>query len=187
MKRRKIIFHIILVCFFCVALTAQKEECDYDPPFDATGDYEGTWWVGSGPACPVTAEIQMNAQSAPVPLWDATAHFSIDFSCIEWPEELPPLEPMELDAVGLLDENGTLTFTAFGCTIALCLFFDSTGTGVDADLDGFMDSYSGTWDFAILIAGIAPVGVQGNFEIFAAPPADDDDDDATTTMSFVDF
>lgn len=186
MKSRKIVFHIALICFFCVFLTAQKEECNYDPPFDATGEYEGGWWVGEGDQCPVTAEIQMNAVTALVPLWDATAHFSIDFSCIDWPEELPPLLPMELDAIGVMDDNGTLTFTALGCTIALCVFFDSTGTGVDADGDGFMDSYTGTWDFAILIAGFAPLGISGEFELLSAPAADDDDD-AAATMSFVDF
>ncbi len=175
MKRKKLGFQVIIICVFMLFIMGAKQECQYSPPFDANGDYEGEWWVGQGEHCPVTAEIQMNTNINPLPLWDSTAQFTIDFSCIEWPPELPPLEPMVLDAVGVVDEHGTMTYTAFGCTIALCLFFDSTGAGVDIDSDGLMDTYSGTWDFAILIAGFAPLGVTGEFELNAAPPADDDD------------
>jgi hypothetical protein len=43
------------------------------------------------------------------------------------------------------------------------------GQGTDDDDDGLMDTYSGTWGFTILLAGVQPFGVNGTFEVVAAP------------------
>lgn len=169
MVSRKLFFQIVVLLALVVFMIGAKQECPYDPPYDATGEYEGDWWSGEGEHCPVSAEIIMDASPAPLPLWAPTAQFTVDFGCIEWPPELPPLDPMVLDSAGLLDDQGNLIFTSFGCTLGLCLLFDSHGVGIDEDADGIMDTYTGSWDFLILLAGFAPFGVTGEFELEALP------------------
>ena len=144
--------------------------CDpIPPPYDVTGDYEGEWWSGEGEHCPLTAMMAMDPAPAFPYLWYPTATFLIDFSCIELPEYLPPLEPIAIDAAGVLDDKGNLTFASGGCGTPFCVLFATAGQGADLDEDGMMDAYAGAWSLTILLAGFEPFGVAGEFELEAAP------------------
>lgn len=171
MRRKKLILQYVVAAFLILFLVGANGPCDpVPPPYDTTGEYEGDWWSGEGEHCPVAIEMEMDAAPAFPALWGPAATFHVDFSCIELPPEFPPLEPIDINTVGILDENGNLIFTAIGCGIGFCVNFDSAGVGVDLDADAMMDEYSGEWAFLIMVAGFQPFGVAGEFDVMAVVP-----------------
>ncbi len=168
MNGRRLVPVLAMLIFIVIFTMGSQGPCDpVPPPFDATGEYEGQWWSGQGEHCPVSGIITMDPSPAFPPVWGPAATFHVDFSCIELPPEFPPITPVDFPTVGVLDEQGNMIFTALGCGPGFCINWDSAGVGVDLDDDGIMDEYSGEWIFAILIAGLQPFGVGGEFSINA--------------------
>jgi hypothetical protein len=67
-----------------------------------------------------------------------------------------------------LGDDGKMTLLSGGCGTGVCLVLALAGQGVDADSDGRMDTFSGSWSFVILLAGVEPFGTTGEFELNAA-------------------
>lgn len=166
MKNGKNILTLSLFGLILLIAMGANGPCDpIDPPYDATGFYTGEWWSGEGERCPIDATFTMDATPVNPPLWAPQAGFTIDFSCLELPEWVPPLEPILINAAGLLDGNGIMTFASGGCGTPFCILFATTGQGEDVDLDGMMDTYVGEWSLTILLAGFQPFGVAGEFDL----------------------
>jgi hypothetical protein len=143
------------------------------PPFDATGDYAGTW-TGSTTtnatkqqdvtACPLEISLTQNV-TAPWPQrFAVSGTASIDYSCIELPEwvETPP--PSTVQVGGVMDEQGKVELLTGACGTGLCVVLGLDGPGVDEDGDGLMDSISGEWQYSLLLAGFTPFTIRGSFE-----------------------
>ena len=149
------------------------------PPFNATGNFSGTWRGKSNEEtpqhvkrCPLQISLTQDASLAYPQDHLVNGTVTVDYSCIELPEwvETPP--PSVLNVSGGLQDNGNLTLISGGCTTALCVVLTLTGAGIDADADGVMESYSGSWSYTILLAGVEPFGFTGKFEVEAdEPPA----------------
>jgi len=162
-QRRNLTYLFLFGLVFLMIIGAKG--CEEYPPYDATGYYEGEWWSGEGEHCPITATMTMVADPIYPPLWAPQATFHVDFSCIEMPEGIPPLEPVDIVTAGLLDINGNLTYASGGCGVPFCIIFATAGVGDDLDEDGLMDTYAGTWSLTILLAGFQPFGCAGEFEL----------------------
>ena len=146
------------------------------PPFDTTGAYVGTWSgqtnEGQGQkqqevaACPLTITLEQDVNTTYPANHGVKGTVVIDYSCVELPEwvttEIPP---STVQVGGLLADDGKLTLMSGGCGTGLCLVLVLAGQGVDGDADGVMDTYSGSWSFVILLAGVQPFGVSGLFEV----------------------
>ncbi|NIA15026.1 MAG: hypothetical protein GWP08_13215 [Nitrospiraceae bacterium] len=143
------------------------------PPFDASGDYSGTW---SGQtegaekteevvACPLTMSLVQAAEAAYPKNRGVTGVVEIDFSCLVLPEWIEEPPPALVNVTGILLDDGTLGLLTGGCGTGLCVALGLKGTGEDVDLDGFMDTYSGEWSYVIMLAGVQPFGVKGVFSV----------------------
>ena len=148
-------------------------------PFDTTGMYFGTWNGQSNEenvaeqqtvlACPLTITLEQDV-SLDYPANHAVkGTVEVDYSCLELPDWIDEIPPSQAQVSGLLADDGTLTLLSGGCGPGLCLVMTLSGTGVDSDSDGAMDEYGGTWSFTILLAGIRPFGVKGDFHVAATP------------------
>jgi len=171
MSKKSLFPQVAILGLLLIFTMGVQGPCDpVPPPFDTTGDYEGEWWSGESELCQVSAQMTMDAAPLFPPIWLPSATFHVDLSCIEVPEWLPPLVPIDIYSVGALDEYGNLIFGAMACGPGFCVTFDSVGIGEDLDQDGMMDEYTGSWAYMILIAGIQPFGVVGEFEMIAVEP-----------------
>jgi len=149
------------------------------PRFDASGVYEGTWngTTASGTkaeeaqevlACPLEFTLTQNV-SAPWPQsFGVSGSAVIDYSCLTLPEwvETPPPGVVQLS--GVMDDQGKVGLLTGGCGTGMCVVLGMDGPGVDADDDGQMDSFSGEWQFSLLLAGYTPFTIRGSFEAAAA-------------------
>jgi len=142
------------------------------PPFSAQGQYSGTWKGKSNEEdpqqvrrCPLSIVLTQDTAAAFPQDHLVNGTITIDYSCLELPEwvETPP--PSVVNVSGALQDNGNLTLISGGCTTALCVVLTLGGVGVDADVDGFMDTYEGSWSYTILLAGVEPFGVTGKFAV----------------------
>ena len=141
------------------------------PPFNATGTYVGTWRGKSNEdspqhvrKCPVEIVLTQDTSQAYPQDHVVNGTVTVDYSCIELPEWVQTPPPSVLNVSGVLQDNGNLTLITGGCTTAMCAVLTLTGVGVDADTNGVMDSYSGSWSFTILLAGVEPFSFTGKFE-----------------------
>lgn len=146
------------------------------PPFDATGDYAGTW-TGSTTtnatkqqdvaACPVEISLTQNV-AAPWPQrFAVSGTASIDYSCIELPEWIETPPPSTVQVGGVMDEQGKVGLLTGACGTGLCVVLGLDGPGIDEDGDGFMDSFSGEWQYSLLLAGFTPFTIRGSFQAAA--------------------
>lgn len=146
------------------------------PPFNATGRYTGVWSGTSNETepqhvenCPLTLKLRHD----PAANWPAdhtvTGKAIIDYSCINLPDWVEQPAPSRIQVSGLIDNDGRLTLVSGGCTTALCVVLTLTGQCTDNDGDGYADTYSGTWAFRILLAGVEPFGLDGVFDVAVAP------------------
>ncbi len=153
------------------------------PPFDATGDYEGTWQGQTDPtaedaesheilACPLTMSLKQEL-TAPYPGdHRVTGTVVVDYSCLNdlLPDSIQELPDSTVDVSGLLGDDGKIVLLSGGCGVGACAVMTLAGSGEDANDDGIMDSFSGNWSFIILIAGVQPFGVSGTFTVDAIEP-----------------
>ncbi len=141
------------------------------PPFDATGTYVGSWNGNSTDqaqqviGCPLTLTLTQDVSANYPADHGVSGTAEIDYSCIELPEWVNKPLPSVVNVSGLMADNGKLTLLSGGCTTALCLVLSLNGQGEDADEDGHMDSYTGTWAFTFLLAGVQPFGFTGTFAV----------------------
>jgi hypothetical protein len=160
-----------------VFLALVSSGCEDPPPapFDTTGTYFGTWSGRSDEAdvaeqqtvlaCPLTITLTQDT-SLPYPQDHAVkGTVDVDYSCLELPEWVDEIPPGQAQVSGLLADDGTLTLVSGGCGPGLCLVLALSGPAVDSDSDRAMDEYSGSWSFTILLAGVRPFGVNGEFQV----------------------
>lgn len=161
------LFTLCLVFLGCPALFPK-------PPFDTTGSYTGTW---SGTPtkssagkidCPITLDLEQNfdASFPEDRLVNGVVH--IDYSCLDVPGFIT-LPSSDVPVSGVLSKNGDLVLASGECGTAACVALVLTGPGLDTDEDGLMESFSGDWGFAILLAGVEAIGVDGTFEVQRNP------------------
>ncbi len=147
------------------------------PPFDATGNYAGTWSGSTTTGatakqevqeCPLEFTLVQNAGAAWPQSFAVTGSAYIDYSCFDLPEwaETPP--PSDVQLAGVMDEEGKMGLVSGGCGTGMCVVPGMDGPAVDADGDGAVDSYSGEWQFSLLLAGFTPFTIRGSFEAAAA-------------------
>ncbi len=141
------------------------------PPFDTTGTYSGVWNGTSTDqaqqvvGCPLTLTLAQDLTASYPGDHGVSGSAEIDYSCIELPDWADEPLPTIVDIGGLLEDNGKLTLLTGGCGTGACVVLSLAGHGEDVDGDGTMDTYSGTWAFTILLAGVQPFGVNGTFEV----------------------
>ena len=146
------------------------------PPFDTTGTYAGIWSGTSTDqaqqvtGCPLTLTLTQDVNANYPGDHGVSGTAVIDYSCIELPEWADEPLPTEVKVGGLLEDNGKLTLLTGGCGTAVCVVLSLAGQGEDTGGDGFMDDYSGTWAFTILLAGVEPFGVNGSFDVTVQEP-----------------
>lgn len=170
MVRRKSVA-IVLSAVCAIALTGCPGTFP-PPPFNTTAAYLGTWKGKSNEddpqhvkKCPLGIVLTQDP-AADYPgdhLVQGTV--TVDYSCIEFPEWIETPPPSVVEVGGVLQDNGNLSLITGGCTTALCVVLTLNGVGVDNDGDGLMDSYSGSWAYTILLAGVEPFGFTGKFEV----------------------
>lgn len=175
MKKGKQVLIVLLYGLILLVALGADGVCDpvvlIDPPFDATGDYEGEWWVGASQRCPITANFLMDPEPAETPLWKPYADFTIDFSCFDLPVWIPSLEPVDIQARGELDDLGNLTFASLDCgVLPFCVQFTTDGLGEDSDGNGMMDFYSGDWNLTLSLTGFPPYALAGEFDLDRVAP-----------------
>jgi hypothetical protein len=145
------------------------------PPFDAMGVYAGTWngtATGGGKEqevaeCPLELTLEQDVNAPWPQRFGVSGTVYVDYSCIELPEwaETPP--PSMVQVGGVMDEQGKVGLLTGACGTGMCVALGLDGPGVDTDGDGFMDTFSGGWQYSLLLAGFTPFTVQGSFEAAA--------------------
>ncbi len=141
------------------------------PPFDATGTYTGSWSGTSTDQaqqvaqCPLTLTLTQAINGTYPGNHVVSGTTTIDYSCITFPSWVQTPPPSTVDVGGILQDNGHLTLLSGGCTTALCVVLDLDGDGHDTNSDGHMDTYSGSWTYTILLAGVQPFGFGGTFTV----------------------
>ncbi|MCB1153036.1 hypothetical protein KDL45_05250 [bacterium] len=164
MKRRHSLV-VLALCGLMILMTIGANECQPVPaPFNASGEYMGAWTSG-GDTCDLDATLSMNSAPALPPVWGGNGTFTFDLSCIEWPDELPPLGSVTSTIPGALDEAGNLNYAGVVCGTPYCITFAVNGKGVDVDDDNLMDTYDGTYSLSFAFAGFPPATASGQFEL----------------------
>lgn len=145
------------------------------PPFSAEGEYAGAWNGTSSDNtqvvsdCALSMSLTQNVNASFPTDHVVNGTVTIDYSCITLPEWVEDPVPSVLNVTGYLQDNGNLTLLTGGCTTALCVVLSLNGTADDTDSDGFADTYSGTWNYTILLAGVEPFGFTGTSSVAVAP------------------
>jgi hypothetical protein len=144
-------------------------------PFDTTGTYAGTWSGHTNEAkvekqqtvaaCPLTVTLEQDVSLAYPADHGVKGTVHVDYSCLVLPEWVGEIPPSDVQVAGVLADDGTLTLLSGGCGTGMCVVMALSGQGVDADSDGAMDEYGGAWSFTILLAGVQPFGVSGEFQV----------------------
>lgn len=158
---------------FVALLALGQNQCPVPPaPFDATGEYEGTWWGTTDEAepqevveCPLGMSLTQNTSLQYPADHAVSGTITIDYSCIELPEWAERPEASEVEVSGILGDEGNLVLASGGCGTGFCVVLALNGPAQDTDSDGFVDTYSGDWGLAFLLAGVEPLGVSGGFEV----------------------
>jgi hypothetical protein len=140
------------------------------PPFDASGTFVGTWTGSpSGSAkqavvdCPLTLTLTQNL-AAPWPQsFGVSGTALVDYDCFDLPDFIPTPAASAVPISGIVDGEGNLTLLSGACGTGACVVLSLTGVGIDADDDGFMETYDGAWAYTILIAGVEAFGFTGTY------------------------
>ncbi|MBI1317954.1 MAG: hypothetical protein GC168_03260 [Candidatus Hydrogenedens sp.] len=144
-------------------------------PFDATGYYEGTWSGStmSGTAkedaqevqaCPLEFTLTQNVNAPWPQRFGVNGTVKVDYSCLTLPDWVDTPPPGEVNVAGVMDEQGKVGLLTGGCGTGMCVALGLDGPGVDTDSDGYMDSFSGEWQFSLLLAGFTPFTIRGSFQ-----------------------
>ena len=120
-------------------------------------------------ACPLTVTLTQDMTATYPKDHAVQGTVEIDYSCLEeqlpaWVEEIPP---NIIQVSGIVADDGKMALFSGGCGTGMCVVLSLGGEGTDIDADVAMDTYSGSWSFVILLAGVPPFGVSGTFEVNA--------------------
>ncbi len=145
------------------------------PVFDTTGSYSGTWSGQSTDPqapqnvvkCPLTLTLTQDLNAGYPGDHAVQGTVVVDYSCIELPEWADTPPPSTVNVGGILADDGTLTLLSGGCGTGMCVVLSLAGAGEDSDDDGYMDRYTGTWSWSLLLAGVQPLTLQGSYELTA--------------------
>lgn len=141
------------------------------PPYNATGDYEGTWQGKTEDdtqtvlACPLQLTLAHDVYANYPTRMTVSGTAVIDYSCFELPDWFPPIPPSTVQVSGILGEEEHLVLLSGGCGTGFCIVLSLDGDTQDTDEDGFMDEYCGEWKLAFLLAGVQPFGFNGTFQL----------------------
>lgn len=144
------------------------------PPFNAIGKYVGDWEGRTTAdaerqqviaACPLSMILTQDLTKPYPGDHGVQGNVTVDYSCLELPEWVAEQPPSVVNVSGILGDDGKLTLLSGGCAPGVCVVLTLAGQGEDTDEDGFMDTYSGTWSYLILLAGVQPFGVSGTYEV----------------------
>ncbi len=144
------------------------------PPFDATGQYIGTWrgtttdQAQTVAACLLTMVLEQDLTKPYPGSHGVQGTVTVDYSCLELPSWVEKPPPSEVEVGGILADDGNLVLATGGCGPGLCIVLLLAGQGVDSNGDGRLDTYTGDWAYTILLAGVQPFGVTGGFEVSVA-------------------
>lgn len=149
-----------------------------NPPYDATGTYEGTFTLGAGATqiaqnCAITLKLEQNIDAGPVRNAKVAGTVELSLACVGG--DVPPVldgvlgtllgvEPIEVSGAMLPD--GTLELNTDGllneCPTNDCERLVLLGSTLDTDKDGKMDTYTGTIGGLVQVSG-SLVPLIGNF------------------------
>lgn len=159
------------------------------PPFDATGEFEGVFSLGAGDTqiadgCDITFVLEQDIEAVPFENAAVSGTVEMNLGCVvdagvdkatieELLDgllgELLGTGPVEVS--GVLLPNGTLELSTADllaeCPEGGCEKLLLIGKGVDSDDDGKMDSYNGTLGGIVQVSGQL-VPLFGEFETAAA-------------------
>lgn len=159
-------------------LSMGQNECRTpQSPFNASGVYEGTWSDTSSldqtaTNCPITITMDHDP-NAPFPgNTTFTGMATIDFSCIQLPEDADPIEASEVQVRFFLDQNGNLNTITGGLGPGVSVVLGLQGTGEDTNDDGTMDTYMGDWAYTLTLAvpNVPPFTINGTFTLERTGP-----------------
>lgn len=171
-----------MACALVLAAAAFLPGCPaLDPPFDTTGDYSGTFAIGTEDigivdGCTLAISLEQDVDTKIFDEWRVSGTVELNFSCILGQElsgllglladEAFSVDPIEVE--GLLLPDGTLELNTpdlfDACPETGCAKLAMLGEGVDDNRDGAMDSYSGAFG-GVLQLGTTQVPVIGEFEV----------------------
>ena len=153
-------------------------------PFDATGDYVGTWdgtatltsTAGTTPIAVADGPITVGLLHEPdLPLINMEV---VGFVEVDWDYLLGPLASfidlsgfdVPIPILGSMQEDGSMSLSLSGCPegLGVCGSVTLDGTGVDTDADGEMDEFSGTFSLQLTV-GELTVELQGTLDVASAP------------------
>lgn len=149
-----------------------------NPPFDATGSYDGTFTLGAGATqiaqnCEITLDLEQNFDAGPIRNAKVAGTVELSLACVGG--DVPPVldgvlgtllgvEP--IDVSGAVLPDGTLELNTDGllneCPTNDCERLVLLGSGKDTDRDGKMDTYTGTIGGLVQVSGNL-VPLVGNF------------------------
>lgn len=149
----------------------------FEPPFDATGSYEGTWNVGLKQGdCALRMDLAQDVESGLIENARVSGAVEVDFTCFaDFFDLLVENEIIEgqrtFDVEGFLLPEGTLELNtpefAADCDDTVCVSLIFVGTGEDVDSDGSMDDYAGGW-LALITFGQLPPEIQAIVDTYLA-------------------
>jgi hypothetical protein len=171
--------HVVVIGVAIVALALALPGCPQaggfpKPPFNTSGTYIGSWSGQSNDQqpqyiqqCPLTLTLSQNSSAGYPGDHGVDGTVLVDYSCMVLPEWIDTPPPSTVNVAGVLGGDGKLVLVSAGCGTGLCLVLSFDGTGQDTNADKFMDAYSGTWSFSLLLAGVEPFTVEGTFDLVA--------------------
>jgi hypothetical protein len=142
-----------------------------EPPFDATGDYAGTWegveeTTGETVASPITFTLEQDLTLEPPQHMAVEGDVVIEFAGTalgDLLENRGDPTSVTVKVGGLVGKEGNLVLASGGCATFLCLLLTFGGPGDDTGSDGFMDAYSGDWTLTVAPIGINAMVFRGTF------------------------
>lgn len=163
-----------------------------NPPFDASGNYEGTFSLGLEDTilvenCGIALELEHDADALPFENTKVSGTVALDLTCVvdggagkstiqdlldSLLGELLASGPVEVS--GFIGPNGTIELSTADllteCPEANCEKLLLIGSGRDTNDDGEMDTYEGIFGGLVEISGqVVPLGGE-----FTADAADED-------------
>ncbi len=171
----------IIPALIILALCAMGQSSSCRAPLDANGSYSGTWSfdiLDNGTVidtidCQLAMTLNQNVSASPPNNFTVNGALDIDFSCFDdipnWPEWVDMPDNNTIKVTGTMEPGGKLLLASAGCTTGACaiLMLDGRGAGDNQtqSIIPAMESYTGSWGFALGVAFLSPAGVAGRFEV----------------------
>ena len=171
MKTERFVILMALAVAFLFLVSAD-DSCTPDPaepPFDATGEYEGTWNSEFNPTeCTLYATLEQDVDADYPNDHVVTGDVVFDLSCINalgwW---APPIDPVEFAIYGTMTDSGELVMAGVGYGSYFGIEADLNGSCTDDDSDGQVDLWAGDISVRILDVSNNPyIARHGDFELY---------------------